>query len=447
MAWKSKFLDYWAWFYPAHLDPLSLVRAKTLVILLHIVVVCCLILLPAGAAFNSDFPFGISIIGALVLLGLYKLTQSTFLVGNLAVAMVYCSLFSTMFKSGGIYSHDLANMYLVLIFAVSVTTIRSTAVWALLCFACNSYFLYRSQDVNFLYNSSEQRLGFPVEYYFIVNTLSIGLPFIFFKVFSTLHKTYLNSIEEANAKLDESNKKLASESRNLLVAKSQLEKSNLKLERYAHTVSHDLKQPMRTMSSFTQLLSKKINALDIEDEKVKEYMGFVESGTQRMSAQVDELLTFSMVSNDASKTTLCDVKKVIEEVLVDLSCQIKTTEHTIEIGEMPQLKVRSSNLSQVFQNLISNAFKYKKPTEALNLVVGAEEKTDHWLFSLTDNGLGIEADKLESIFDLYSQVDGAQEGQGIGLSSCKLIITGYGGHIWVESEVNVGSTFFFSFPK
>ena len=447
MIWTSKLIDYLEWYYPANLNPFSRLRAKTLVILLHLVVVCCLILEPLSVAFGSEFPYGISVIGAFLLLGLYKLTQSTTLVGNLAVALIYCTLVSTMFKSGGIYSHDLGNMYLVLMFAFSVTTIWSTVIWSLLCFGANIYFLYIAQDVQILSTFNEQRLGLPTVYYFIINTLSIIFPFIFLKVLSTLHKTYLKSMRETNKKLDESNKKLASESRNLLVAKSELEKSNLKLERYAHTVSHDLKQPIRTMKSFTQLLSKQINALDIKDEKVSEYMGYVESGTQRMSAQIDELLTFSMVSNDASRSTLCDVKKIIDEVLVDLSFQIKMTENTIEVGDMPQLKVMSSNLSQVFQNLISNALKYKKPTEALSLVISAEEKTGHWLFSIADNGLGIKASQLESIFNLYTQLNVEQEGQGIGLSSCKLIITGYGGHIWVESEVNVGSTFYFTFPK
>jgi len=283
-------------------------------------------------------------------------------------------------------------------------------------------------------------------YYLFKGIIVALLPVLYLTVLSKLILQLIGNLTTANSKLDESRGNLDEERIKLTQAKTELEKSNLKLERYAHTASHDLQQPIRTIISFTQLLSMKLKKLDVKDEKINEYLAQVVSGTKRMDAQVQDLLSFSKVSNQ-EEGHIYDMNEIVKDVLSDLSAMISRSSAEVQVGNLPKVNVIKSNLSQVFQNLISNAIKYKKPTTKALIKIDSDEKDDQWVISVSDNGTGIKGNDINKIFRLYTQLSKENEGLGIGLATCQQIIESYGGQIWVESEFGKGSNFFFTLPK
>jgi len=308
------------------------------------------------------------------------------------------------------------------------------------------YVFYISADKEQLEIFDHDRLQYTRSYYLFKGLIVALLPVLYLTVLSRLILQLIGNLTTANSELDESRGNLDEERIKLMKAKSELEKSNLKLERYAHTASHDLQQPIRTIISFTQLLSKKLQKLDIQDEKINEYLAQVVSGTKRMDAQVQDLLSFSKVSNQ-EEGHIYDMNEIVNDVISDLSTMINKSEAEIQVKKLPRVNVIKSNLSQVFQNLISNAIKYKKPDSKVKILIDSYEKDDYWITSVTDNGAGINGNDINKIFRLYTQLSKENEGLGIGLATCQQIIESYGGNIWVESELGKGSSFFFTLPK
>lgn len=245
------------------------------------------------------------------------------------------------------------------------------------------------------------------------------------------NQSLVRRLQKSNEKLDGLN--------------SKLESSNIRLEQYAQSTSHDLRQPIRSIISFSQLLSMRIDKINIEDDKTRDYLNQITGGAMRMNGMVQELLSYSLINSDILSTEH-DVHEIIEEVLLDLKEQIDSSETLLQIDAMPVVRVLRSNLAQVFQNLISNAIKYRKEDTQLMINITAEEMDGYWHFCVEDNGQGIATEHLEDIFKYRSQVDKDKDGQGIGLSTCYQIITGYHGEIWAESELGIGSKFCFTFP-
>jgi len=418
-------------FIPPDIDALSQTRAKTLIYVLLFTLLLSLCMAPLTNALQSDFPYPIIIVGIILLLLLYKYTQSTLVVGNLTVLLIFVALAYSTFQSGGIYSHDLLGMFLVLTFAISVTNLKSTVGWAIVVILFISYHFFIAQDPDILKVYSGQRQRYPAGYYYAVNVISIIVPLIFLSILAYSNQSLIRSLKESNDKLDESN--------------SKLESSNTRLEKYAHSASHDLRQPVRSIISFSQLLAMNLKKLGVNDDKSKEYLTQITDGAKRMNSMTQELLSYSLVSSDIVSTEH-DVRVIIDEALVDLKSQIDSTSFSIEIGEMPEVLVLKSNLRQVFQNLISNAIKYKKPNTPLHLKISSKKQKGFWVFCVEDNGQGIAQESLENIFEFQTQEDHNADGQGIGLSTCHQIITGYKGKIWVDSELGKGSSFYFTFP-
>jgi len=434
------------WLIPEQVELIELTRAKTLISLLLACLILTLILIPIQSIIASDFPVLITCIGIITLIVIFKITKSTFITGNLTICLIFLALFSTIFKSGGIYSHDLAGMVIIVIISISVANTKTTLFWilAVACMIC--YFYYNAQNPANLDIYKIQRGSFPIEYYLVVNLALLALPSAFVFILASLNKKLVRTLRSTNAELDISHDKLSKETQKLSYTKSQLESSNQKLERYAHAASHDLKQPIRTIYGFTQLLSKRLNKLDINDSKMTEYIEYINSGATRMDKQVQELLSYSVV-NSNDNISVQNVQEILQEVIQDLKSQIDGSKVIFKIGQMPEIKVRRTNLSQVFQNLISNAIKYKKNDVPLSLNIFSIDNQDEWVFCIEDNGIGIEEEKQGLVFDLFSQSDNGSEGQGIGLSTCKEIIESYHGRIWVDSKIGRGSKFCFSLPK
>ena len=226
----------------------------------------------------------------------------------------------------------------------------------------------------------------------------------------------------------------------------ELTMSNAQLEQYAYVASHDLLEPIRMVKSFLKLLGDKYRT--ILDEKAMKYIHYAVDGANRMEILIKDLLKLSIAGakNDKEKT---DLNKIISSIQLLYKLTIEENDIIIQTSKLPIILVSRIGIEQVFQNLISNAIKYRKDNEKLIIVIDAFENETHWNFSIRDNGIGMKKDDLGLIFTIFKRLHSKSKysGTGIGLALCKKIVERSGGEIYVESEVEKGSTFYFSIIK
>lgn len=228
---------------------------------------------------------------------------------------------------------------------------------------------------------------------------------------------------------------------------SQLNSKNQELEQFSYTVSHDLKEPLRMIKSFMQLLER--NYSEKLDEKAKRYIYFAVDGAQRMSNSIDELMEYSRVGRMYISQEEIDSNEMLNEVLKILEAEIESTEATIAISPLPAINAVPITFKMLLQNLITNAMKYQPEGQKPEIQVSAKELDSHWQFSFKDNGIGIDHEHHEDIFGIFRRLHTREiySGNGMGLAISKKIVEQHGGEIWVESEEGKGSTFYFTISK
>ncbi len=225
----------------------------------------------------------------------------------------------------------------------------------------------------------------------------------------------------------------------------ELEESNEELEQFAYIASHDLQEPLRMVSSFLQLLVKK-HTSQLNSEAL-EFINFAVDGSNRMRQLIKDLLAFSRVGTRGSPFEKTDMNGILKTVKDNLSESIKENEVKIMIKNLPEVIVDRTQIIQVFQNLISNAIKFKGKDNPI-IEISAGKKKQCWKFRISDNGIGIEKQYMEKIFVIFQRLHtrNEYEGTGIGLAICKKIIERHGGRIWLDSTPGKGSEFFFTIP-
>ncbi len=223
----------------------------------------------------------------------------------------------------------------------------------------------------------------------------------------------------------------------------ELARSNAELEQFAYIASHDLQEPLRMVAAYTQLIAERYRGR--LDENADKFIGYASEGALRMQSLIQDLLTFSRVGRHGCARVDCDA--VMEEILLSLRPAIEESGAAVTHGPLPALWADRSQMTQVLQNLIGNAIKFSG-TEPPAISVQAEKTGDHWLFSVSDNGIGIAPEHAQSIFVVFQRLHTRTEypGNGIGLAICKKIVERRGGRIWVESQAGRGSTFKFTMP-
>lgn len=233
-----------------------------------------------------------------------------------------------------------------------------------------------------------------------------------------------------------------------LVAKlnEELLRSNKELERFAYVASHDLQEPLRMVSSFTQLLE--LQYKDRLDDRALEYINFAVDGSKRMYDLLNGLLAYSRIHTKGKSFNRVELSKVLENTKQNLGIKIKERNAIIKSGELPSVYADESQMTQLFQNLILNSIKFC--SESPEIYISSKSDSDHYIISVRDNGIGIESQYLDRIFEIFQRLfpKGVEyEGTGIGLAICKRIVERHGGKIWAESVPKKGSTFFFTIPK
>jgi PAS domain S-box-containing protein len=226
----------------------------------------------------------------------------------------------------------------------------------------------------------------------------------------------------------------------------QLEIKNKELEQFAYVASHDLQEPLRTVSNYMQIFEE--DYLGQLDAPAIKYIHSVKNATKRMSTLVKALLDFSRLGRDR-RLAHVDCKKLINNVVSDLQTMIKHSNAIIDVAEMPTLNLYEIEIGQLFQNLISNALKFHKKDSRPEVHIFAMEANEKWQFSVRDNGIGIAPAHFDRIFDIFQRLHttAEYEGNGIGLANCKKIVELHQGEIWVESALGKGATFNFTIPQ
>lgn len=222
-----------------------------------------------------------------------------------------------------------------------------------------------------------------------------------------------------------------------------LARSNEELERFAYALSHDLQSPLRTVSMFTERLTAKLGPQ--ADEETSTIMRFISESVGSMQGMIRGLLELSTASQDVQQKVRTDLNEVVRIVLQDLRSQIEESRAEVRCDTLPVISADGTRLQQVFQNLIGNALKYRGEREP-KIHVGAKPGLREWLFSVRDNGIGIDMRYKEKIFGLFERLEKEKGGTGIGLAVSRAIVEKHGGRIWVESEPGKGSTFYFTLP-
>jgi signal transduction histidine kinase len=242
----------------------------------------------------------------------------------------------------------------------------------------------------------------------------------------------LASVQRAHAQLDQQ--------------AQDLQRSNAELEQFAYVASHDLQEPLRKVASFCQLLEKRYKGQ--LDERGEQYIAFAVDGAKRMQALINDLLAFSRVGRLAEgEQAVVDMDDVLAQALASISTSIEETGAEIVAQPLPQVRGEGSLLAGVFQNLIGNALKFHGP-ERPRVEIGVERDGADWVFSCTDNGIGIEPDYAERIFMIFQRLHpkDVYAGTGIGLAMCRKIVEYHGGRIWLDTDAADGTTFRFTLP-
>lgn len=229
-------------------------------------------------------------------------------------------------------------------------------------------------------------------------------------------------------------------------AVEELTRSNKDLEQFAYISSHDLQEPLRSVSGFLQLLVRRYG--EQLDPKAQEYIDISVGGVKRMQVMIEDLLDFSRVTTRGKEFRLIKTNEIVENVILDLKSSIDKNSAVISCEQLPDILADGSQIYQVFQNLINNAIKFRSEKSPV-IKISAEENDSEWIFAVEDNGIGIAPKFQNEIFEVFKRLHPRRKysGTGIGLAIVRRVVERHGGRVWVDSNVDEGSTFYFTISK
>lgn len=257
---------------------------------------------------------------------------------------------------------------------------------------------------------------------------------------------FMNALRDPEGKLVGFAKVMSDETARKRLQDS-LTESNAALEQFAYVASHDLQEPLRTMSSFAELLARQYTGkLDPDADR---YIAYIISAAQRMSSMVKDLLDYARAKTEEERPTSVCLDEDLEAALTHLNHAVEESGGCVTHDPLPVLEVDRGKMVRLFQNLIGNALKYRKPGEQVKVHVSAEKRGDEWMISVRDNGIGFDPIHANAIFAPFKRLHSSDEyaGSGVGLAICRRIVESQGGRIWADSKPGEGSVFHFTLPS
>jgi signal transduction histidine kinase len=362
--------------------------------------------------------------------------------GNMVALGWYLFIASQIPTTGGVFSDNIVWLIVGPFIAFLVIGIRWGLFWMFIIHVTfTSVYIYGKSNPNinkFINND---------DYYFMSYSALSCFVFGFLYIFERSQTKVLQELGEKNILLEEQKKEISAQSEALKLKDEKLQKSNADLQNFAYSASHDLKEPLRMIGMYTQLLQRRIKPT--LDERSEEYMFYMTDGVKRMQKLLDDLLLYSRLGKNDNDVQDIDINQTILMVIYNLTVTIKETNTAIIASNLPTICASSTEMMQLFQNMIANAIKFRRADVAPEIMILHSENEKEHTITLQDNGIGIKEEYKEKVFNIFTKLHSTSqyEGSGIGLATCKKIVEEMGGRMWLTSTEGVGTTFYFTFPK
>jgi signal transduction histidine kinase len=360
---------------------------------------------------------------------------------NFVISGNYVSLGCYMFfieqipYTGGIFSDNIIWLIIVPFLSFLIMGFRWALPWIILVFLTFiGCFVYGGKHPEF--NQFIQNDG----YYFGSYSGFLCIVFGFLYIFEKSQSLVLSELAVKNQEISD-------QAEALKLKDIKLQKSNHDLQNFAYSAAHDLKEPLRMIGMYNQLLQKR--AKGVLDERSEEYMYYMTDGVKRMGKLLDDLLTYSRLGKNEHDLVHVDLNEMLLTVTQNLTVVIQETNTLVTSAQLPIIKASPTEMMQLFQNIIANAIKFRRQGVIPRINVEYVEQESTHQVSIADNGIGIKAEYQEKVFELFTKLHSMSEyeGSGIGLATCKKIVEELNGQMWLTSTQGVGTTFHFSIPK
>jgi signal transduction histidine kinase len=373
---------------------------------------------------------------------IFKKWRNIIFSGNYIASAWFIFVAVQVYETGGVFSENVAWLIGSPVIAFIFMNMRWGWVWMFIIHIFFTYIFIKGKyepAFNIRANSDD--------YFFVSYTMLSFFVFGFAYVFEKSQSKILLQLNEKNQILEEQKKEISAHTEALKLKDEKLQKSNADLQNFAYSASHDLKEPLRMIGMYTQLLQRRIKPT--LDECSEEYMFYMTDGVKRMQKLLDDLLLYSRLGKNENDIQDVDVNQTLLVVIYNLAATIKETNAAIISSNLPTICASSTEMMQLFQNMIANAIKFRRADVAPEvMILHAENEKEHTI-TLQDNGIGIKEEFKEKVFNIFTKLHSTSqyEGSGIGLATCKKIVEEMGGRMWLTSTEGVGTTFYFTFPK
>jgi signal transduction histidine kinase len=362
--------------------------------------------------------------------------------GNILTVIWYAVLFPILIKTGGLNSSFIPWLYSIILMMVLVESYIWSTFW----------FVVASISCICLYVGGrfypQMNISTCSDIDILISYLTVGF-FMFtnLALFESHQVFVIKILKEKNEELKTQKQAIAEHATELEKFQKQLTESNQELQIFAYAASHDLKEPLRMITMYTQLVERNLKTM--LDNDTSEYMFYITDGVKRMQKLLDNLLEYSLLGKNTKDISEIDLNDKMKIVSQNLTVLIQESDAMITYTNLPTVYASGTEMNQLFQNLIANALKFRKPNVQPLVDIGCMENPNEYLFAISDNGIGIKKEDQERVFNLFTRLHShtQYEGTGIGLATCKKILTNLNGKIWVSSTEGVGTTFYFTIPK
>jgi signal transduction histidine kinase len=389
---------------------------------------------------NKDVPTIWGVLLGVFLLYIFKKRGSLILSGNLLAGAYSLVIAPSVSVTGGMFSDNLLWLIVTPLIALLFANKLSGTIWLgiLIAFTATLYIQDAGQNAIFFNSKS---------YYLISYSFLFLAIFCTVTIFENGQVLIIKLLSSQNDILEKQKLEIDKKNNELKAIEEKLKMTNVELENFAFAASHDLKEPLRMIGMYTQLTKKRLNGN--LDAASTEFMGYVTDGVSRMQILLDDLLLYSRLGKKDEDDRDIDLNNVLFVVIHNLMATIKDTEASIICNQLPTVKGSSTEMIQLFQNLIANSIKFRKKGVSPEIKVVVEEHEDTYQLCFEDNGIGIKKEYHEKVFNIFERLNTRNdyEGSGIGLATVKKIVHNAGGRIWLSSTEGVGTSFYFTIPK